>query len=333
MSRPSVGSSSTSRLRVDGHDQREVELGHHALRELPDLAGALDGGLRQEALRLRAIESRMHAGDVVERLRDPHPARQHGDVGDEADVAHEPVALRPGVAPEHLQLALVGGEAEDRVERGGLARAVGTDEPEDAALFDAQVDAVERDGRAEGLAQAARFDAGHGFSAPLAASGAGAPVAAAASSSCGVRPSRWMVAWTRGHCSARNFWRSPCSSRSRAPALTNMPSPRLLLDQLLVDQLLIALQDRERIDPIFGRDGAHRRQRIAFLEHAVEDHRDDPVAKLPVDRLTVVPLSVHDGFQIPPTREAASGRSVRRDRCTSFIRIAMRGAARTPRLM
>ena len=155
-------------LRVDGHDQGEVQLGHHALRQLPDLARALDGGPGQEALRLRAIESRMHAGDVVERLRDPHPARQHGDVGDEADVAHELIALGPGVAAEHLQLALVGGEAEDRVERGGLAGAVGTDEAEDAALFDAQVDAVERDGRAEGLAQAARFDAGHGFSAPLA---------------------------------------------------------------------------------------------------------------------------------------------------------------------
>jgi hypothetical protein len=31
-----------------------------------DLAGALDGGLRQKALRLRAIEARMHAGDVVD---------------------------------------------------------------------------------------------------------------------------------------------------------------------------------------------------------------------------------------------------------------------------
>ena len=127
---------------------------------------ALDGGLRQKTLGLRAVESRMDAGDVVERLRDPHPARQHGDVGDEADVAHQLIALGPRIAAEHLQLALVGGEAEDRVERGGLAGAVGADEPEDAAFFDAQVDAVQRDGRAEGLAQAAGFYACHGFSAP-----------------------------------------------------------------------------------------------------------------------------------------------------------------------
>ena len=83
------------------------------------------------------------------------------------DIAHELIALRPGVASEHLQLSLVGGEAENRVERGGLAGAVGTDESEDAALFDAQIDAVQRDGRAEGLAEAACFYACHGFSAPL----------------------------------------------------------------------------------------------------------------------------------------------------------------------
>ena len=139
------------------------------------LLRALDGGLGKKAFRLRAIEARMHAGDVVERLRDPHPARQHGDVGNEADIAHQLIALGPRVASEHLQFALVGGEAEDRVERGGLACAVGTDQAEDAALFDAQIDAVQRDGRAEGLAQAACFYACHGFSAPFRTAGEFAP--------------------------------------------------------------------------------------------------------------------------------------------------------------
>src|ERR1700688_365055 len=68
-------------------------------------------------------------------------------------------------------------------------------------------------------------------------------------------------------------------------------------DKSLVHQFLIALQYRERIDPIFRRNVAHRGQRIAFLEHAVEYHRDHAVAKLAVDRLTVVPLTVHCGFQ------------------------------------
>src|SRR6202521_2021840 len=65
-------------------------------------------------------------------------------------------------------------------------------------------------------------------------------------------------------------------------------------DQPFVDQLLIAFQNRERIDPIFGRDIAHGGQGIAFLEHAVEYHRDDAVAKLAVNRLIVVPLTIHD---------------------------------------
>src|SRR5215472_770613 len=71
----------------------------------------------------------------------------------------------------------------------------------------------------------------------------------------------------------------------------------LLFDQLLVNQLLVALQDRERIDPVFGRDIAHRGQRITLLKHAVEDHSHHTVAKLAVNRLTVVPLEIHPGFQ------------------------------------
>src|SRR5271165_1368988 len=67
-------------------------------------------------------------------------------------------------------------------------------------------------------------------------------------------------------------------------------------DQPLVHQLLIALEDRERIDAIFGRDIAYGGQRIAFLENSIEYHRDDTVAKLAVNRLTVVPLTVHHGF-------------------------------------
>src|SRR5260370_581689 len=67
-------------------------------------------------------------------------------------------------------------------------------------------------------------------------------------------------------------------------------------DKLLVDQFLIALQNRERIDPIFRRDIAHRRQRIAFVEHAVEYHGDDTIAQLSINRLTVVPFTVHSVF-------------------------------------
>ena len=68
--------------------------------------------------------------------------------------------------------------------------------------------------------------------------------------------------------------------------------------QAVIHQLLITLEDREWIDAIFGRDCAHRWQRIALFEHAVENHRDDAVAKLAVNRLTVIPLTVHQGYQL-----------------------------------
>ena len=137
----------------------------------------------------------MHAGDIIERLRNPQPARQHGDIGDETHVAHELIALGPRVASEHPQFSLIGGEAENRVECGALAGAVGTDESEDAALFDAQIDAIERDGCAEGLAEAACFNNCHGFGFSsavfdLGASAEGRPLAAEFRSSSALRPSR-----------------------------------------------------------------------------------------------------------------------------------------------
>src|SRR5258708_28030160 len=77
------------------------------------------------------------------------------------------------------------------------------------------------------------------------------------------------------------------------------------LDQHFVHQLLIALKNRERIDSIFGRDIAYGGQRIAFLEHAVEYHRDNAVAKLAVNRLTVVPLTIHEVFHLDLSRDNA----------------------------
>src|SRR5712692_2986965 len=88
----------------------------------------------------------------------------------------------------------------------------------------------------------------------------------------------------------------------------------LTLDKLLVDQLLIALQNRERIDPIFRRDVPHGRQRIAFFEHAVEYHRDDAVTELAVNRLAVVPLKIHSVFQISPYERGAGDLLDRRPR-------------------
>ncbi len=71
----------------------------------------------------------VHAGDVVERLRDFDPARKDGDVGDEADIAHESIAVGPRVAAEDAEFAVEGREAEDGVQGGALAGAVGLMRP------------------------------------------------------------------------------------------------------------------------------------------------------------------------------------------------------------
>src|SRR5687768_11064551 len=42
------------------------------------------------------------------------------------------------------------------------------------------------------------------------------------------------------------------------------------LHQTFVGQLLVGLEDRDRIDAVFGCDRAHRRKRIAFLQNSVQ---------------------------------------------------------------
>src|SRR5262249_4078505 len=94
-------------------------------------------------------------------------ARQYGYIGHETNIVHQLFAFGPGIAAEHLQLSLIGGKFENRVERSGLAGAVRTDQPKDAPLLPPQVCPVQCDGWAEGLVQAAGFYTCHGFSAPL----------------------------------------------------------------------------------------------------------------------------------------------------------------------
>src|SRR2546427_4414819 len=88
----------------------------------------------------------------------------------------------------------------------------------------------------------------------------------------------------------------PLQQQIARAALDEHAETSLRLDELLVDQLLVALQNRQRIDPVVGRDAAHGGQRIAFLEHAVEDQNDDTIPELAVNWLTVVPLTIHSMF-------------------------------------
>ena len=89
-----------------------------------------------------------------------------------------------------------------------------------------------------------------------------------------------------------------CEQQITRSAVDKHPESSPALDEALVHQLLISLEDREVIDAIFRRDVAHRGQGIALFEHAFENHRDHAVAKLAVNRLTVIPLAVHWGFPL-----------------------------------
>ena len=189
------------------------------------------------------------------------------------------------------------GETENGVERGALAGAVRTDQSEDAALFDPQINAVERDRCPEGFAQSACFYAGHGVSASPSGSSREARAAAASSSFC-VRPEPLNGGRHPRPFFGEKFLAFALEQKIARAGFDEHPEPALHLDQLLVDQLLISLENRERIDPKFGRDVAHGGQRIAFFEHAVENHVDAPVAQLAVNRLTVVPFPIHPVFHI-----------------------------------
>src|SRR5439155_11816670 len=83
-----------------------------------------------------------------------------------------------------------------------------------------------------------------------------------------------------------------------------------------IDQLLIGLQHRKRIDPELGGDCAHRWQRISFLEHAVENHMHTTIAKLAIDWLSVIPFTIHSVLQTALLPSASGPASI--GRCGSY---------------
>ena len=72
----------------------------------------------------------------------------------------------------------------------------------------------------------------------------------------------------------------------------------LLLDQLLIDELLVSLENGERIETKLGRNSADRGQRVTLFEDTLEDHRYHSITQLPINRLAVVPLRVHQSAPV-----------------------------------
>ena len=71
------------------------------------------------------------------------------------------------------------------------------------------------------------------------------------------------------------------------------PEAAPLFDKFFVDQFLISFQDGDGIDPGLRRDVADRRQGVAFIEHAIENHMHATIAKLAIDWLSVIPFTIH----------------------------------------
>src|SRR3984957_7431554 len=70
------------------------------------------------------------------------------------------------------------------------------------------------------------------------------------------------------------------------------------LDQAFIDQLLIALQHRQRIEPVIGGDRPHGGQWITLLESTLQDEGHHSIAQLAIDWLIVVPIRVHSSLDM-----------------------------------
>ena len=125
------------------------------------------------------------------------------------------------------------------------------------------------------------------------------------SCSAGLRPTGRDAGWWPGSSAIRSRGSGARSSFSRAllaPGRHEHAEAPALFHQPLVDQLLVALEHRQRIEAVLGRHLADGGQRLAFLERALEHHRHHAVAQLAVDRLGVVPLGVDRySHQLPAT--------------------------------
>ena len=258
----------------------------------------------------------MHAGDELDRLADAHPARQDGDVGDEADIVHQRVALGARVASEDVELAFERDQPEDRLQRGGLAGAVGADEADDAAGVDLEGGAVQRQLVLVGLAQAAGADdrgavvlEGRALVVPVGEGVHWAPPRDLISSSVD-RPRRWMRSSTSGHSSRRNRSRSLASSFLRCFFGDVHPQSSAFFNKRLVGEFLVGPGDGDRIELVFGCNLANGGQCIAGLQDAVEHHCDDALLELAIDGSAVAPGDRCHG-SAPVAAQALREREVR----------------------
>nr|GEU28297.1 hypothetical protein [Tanacetum cinerariifolium] len=168
----------------------------------------------------RAVEARVHPCHEIDGLAYREPLGQDRHVGNKAHVVHQQFALGARIAAQHRQVALERRQAQDGFQGGGLARTVGTDQPDDAAGVDGEADAVERGPGAVVLDQAGGGNHVVGSGSHDSAPGA---AGAAVSRAAGSRPRRRMRSSMAGHSSRMKRSRSLESNLSCAPSVTRLP--------------------------------------------------------------------------------------------------------------
>src|SRR6185437_3812173 len=139
--------------RVDRQDERQMQLRDHALVQLADACASGNLLAEKYLFGALAVEARMHALDVIDRMIDAQQARQHAGIGDEADLAHEGRAIPIGLQTEDAHAALIGRQPENGLQQRRLARAIAADQADDAAGTDPQAYIIQRAQLAVALAE------------------------------------------------------------------------------------------------------------------------------------------------------------------------------------
>ncbi len=107
-----------------------------------------------------------------------------------------------------------------------------------------------------------------------------------------------MTARICGHCSLRNRSRSSGQQQPPGAFADVHAAAAAFLDQAFVDQLLITLQHRQRIEPVIGGNRPHGGQWVTLLERTLENEGDHSIAQLAIDGLIVVPIRVHSSLDV-----------------------------------
>ena len=145
-------------LGVDCHDDCEVQLGDHALGQLFYLGARLHLRLAQQLFGPSARKVGVHGLDIVKQLFHPDPPRQHGNVGDETDFAHQLLSLPERIQADHRQIAVAIRKPEHGFQQGCLAGTVRTYQSQYFAFLNLETDVVDGTYRAEMFRHTARCD-------------------------------------------------------------------------------------------------------------------------------------------------------------------------------